>query len=60
MLTQPHQTENTMRRKKPRTLVSKARALAATFGIRTAAGYLRNRGVNLDSALLILLGRVSR
>ena len=29
-----------------------------TLGVRTAAGYLRNRGVSLEAALLLLAGRV--
>ena len=32
----------------------RARAIARTLGTRSAAGYLRNRRIPLDSALLIL------
>lgn len=37
-------------------LCSSARNIRATLGMRAAAGYLRKRGVNLDTAVLWLLG----
>ena len=36
------------------TTAQRARAIANTLGTRSAAGYLRNRRIPLDSALLIL------
>lgn len=36
------------------TTAQRARAIARTLGTRSAAGYLRNRCIPLDSALLIL------
>lgn len=36
------------------TTAQRARAIARTLGTRAAAGYLRNRCIPLDSALLIL------
>lgn len=36
------------------TTAQRARAIANTLGTRSAAGYLRNRNIALDSALLIL------
>lgn len=36
------------------TTAQRARAIARTLGTRSAAGYLRNRRIPLDSALLIL------
>lgn len=58
MPTATNQTEISMKRQ--RTIVQRARAIARTLGVRPAAGYLRNRGFNLDSALLVLIGRVSK
>lgn len=36
------------------TTAQRARAIANTLGTRSAAGYLRNRCIPLDSALIIL------
>ncbi len=36
--------------------INKARTLSKSLGIRSAAGYLRNREYTLEQALLILLG----
>lgn len=38
-------------------LQSRARFLRRTIGTRSAAGFLRNRGVSLGEALHILVGR---
>lgn len=35
----------------------RALSLKNSLGTRVAAGYLRNRGVSLDEALFILIGR---
>lgn len=37
--------------------ILRAQRMAKNLGTRAAAGYLRNRGVSLEAALWILLGR---
>lgn len=39
--------------------VGKARYLARTLGFRVAAGYLRNRDIQIETALYWLTGRVT-
>ncbi len=40
-----------------RLLLSRAMNIKKTLGTRSAAGFLRNRDITLDEALLILVGR---
>lgn len=40
--------------------MNKAQSLTKTLGYRSAAGYLRNRGYSLESALAILLDTTER
>lgn len=41
-------------------IVRKAKQMQRTLGVRSAAGYLRNREVSFDQAHLVLLGRLPR
>lgn len=41
-------------------IVRKAKQLQRTLGVRSAAGYLRNREVSFDEAYLVLFGRMPR
>jgi hypothetical protein len=43
--------------KRHQAFATQARMIARTLGMRRAAGFLRNRGFNLDSALVILIGK---
>ena len=40
--------------------IQRAKSIARTLGYRAAAGYLRKRGVGLDTALYLLLGTRER
>lgn len=37
--------------------IQRAHTIRASLGVRRAAGYLRNRHVSLEDALLVLVGR---
>jgi hypothetical protein len=43
-----------------RTDIDRARRIHRTLGIRPAAGFMRNRGWSIESALYVLLGIASR
>ena len=43
-----------------RTDIDRARRIYRTLGIRPAAGFMRNRGWSIESALYVLLGIASR
>jgi hypothetical protein len=40
--------------------LDRAKRIARTLGIRPAAGFMRNRGWSIESALYVLLGIASR
>ena len=40
--------------------LDRAKRIASTLGIRPAAGFMRNRGWSLESALYILCGAAAR
>ena len=37
------------------TMIRKAQSIKRTLGVRSAAGYLRNRGISLEGALAVLV-----
>ena len=43
-----------------RTDLDRAKRIARTLGIRPAAGFMRNRGWSIESALYVLLGAAYR
>lgn len=43
-----------------RTDLDRAKRIARTLGIRSAAGFMRNRGWSIESALYVLLGVAHR